>query len=275
MLSSTSAASSSSLQQVQKKELNTTDANQSLWLVKIPQIVYENLASRRSGETIGTLKLQANKQVLVHLDGAAGDVPVTDYFLEEMSKGPQLVSFAHDIEGDYFSSKGVITKQGILRPKGDEKYREYCRNRTAMASTKTRVTRAVDATTIHSAPPVSHEVDFIPPAYVGSKRLSTDQKAHGVKKQKMATTDSKDIRNKIFQAFESRDKLTLKEISAACTSPEKDIKDLLKDYATFHQKGVYRNYWELKPEYRVHRGEGEAATGTTSTTSSSSTPTNL
>ena len=72
--------------------------------------------------------------------------------------------------------------------------------------------------------------------------------------------DVKELRASMFQAFEKKEKLTFKEVLSFCqTASGKDLKLLLKDYAIFHAKGIYRNYWELKPEYRSQSGTVGAA----------------
>ena len=255
---------------VSKKELNISSLSQSLWLVKIPQIVFDKWSTKRQNEILGTLSITtsvptpgaaAEKKIVVNLtednnyDADEAAASVTDYVLDELSGGVELVPFIHSEETGTFSVRGKISKNCILKPRGDAKYREFCRVRSANALKKTRAIKKMDINDANEAQMKVSIVDFIPPAYVEAKRKISEQKLAPSKKIK-GSLDGKDLRSKMFQAFDKKSCATLKEICAVCQATEKDVKDILKDYANYHAKGVYKNFWELKPEYRVQGTDG-------------------
>mmetsp|Transcript_4022 Transcript_4022/g.4113 ORF Transcript_4022/g.4113 Transcript_4022/m.4113 type:complete len:283 (-) Transcript_4022:25-873(-) len=251
---------------VVKKELNISSASQSLWLVKVPQQVFDNWSTKSHNEVLGTLSITSSapsnagpsdKKIVINLtnDSNASESSecLTDYVLNELSGGVELTPFVQNEETGAFAVKGKVTKQFTLKPKGDNKYRELCRNRTVNALKRPRIAQAVDGNEANDAQSKIGIMDFIPPGYVDMKRKATEQKNLNVIKRVKGVVigDTKDLRNKMFQAFENKEHLTLKEISLACQAPEKDVKEIVREYAIFHVKGIYRNYWELKPEYRV------------------------
>ena len=250
---------------VQKKELQNVSAasSNSLWLVKIPQAVYEKWANNDNGDTLGTLSVmttsEANKKLVVKLteedqqistENSKQATSVTDFVLEEFTGGLTFIPFLKNENSGAYEVKGHISKQFVLKPRGDDKYRDFVRQRTLLASSRARTTKELDPSVIHAGLPISSEVDFIPPVYADTKRKLAEQRLNPSKKIK-STGDTKDLKSKMFQAFEKKDRLTFKEIISFCQSNEKEMKDQLKDYALYHSKGPYKNYWELKPEYRV------------------------
>eukprot|EP01041_Mallomonas_annulata_P001172 gene1172-2276_t len=249
---------------VAKKELNLSAGAQSLWLMKIPQGVYDSWSTKSHGEVLGTLSVTtsssstapADKKIIIHLsdDSERNKLDVTDYELDELSGGVELMPFVHNEEDGSFSLKGAITKNCSLKPKGDFKYRESIRARTENASKKIQSVKQIDNDEAFNSQMNIGIVDFIPPHSVQAKRRALEQRTTTAKRIKSAAGSTegsgKDIRSKIFQAFEAKELYTLKELANFCQSPEKDVKDVIKDYTNFHSKGLYRNFYELRMEYK-------------------------
>ena len=62
------------------------------------------------------------------------------------------------------------------------------------------------------------------------------------------------LRDKIMLGFAKTERLKQADVQAFChdvagyTSAR--VKQLLEEYCKYHQKGTYKHFWELKPEYR-------------------------
>jgi len=248
-----------------KKVLDTSSLSQSLWLVKIPQIVYDRWSQKNDGDNLGSLNigsLDGNglKKVVIKLnnegnhnnDGTSEENAhnmINEYVVDELSSSLQLVPFLQNEDNQTFSIKGSITKHCTLKPRGDEKYREFLRDRTANASKRERTTKELDPEAMQLGVAPSRSVDFIPPVSSEGKRRGSEMRNAPGKRRK-EDIDMKDLRSTMFQAFEKSNTLTMKELTTFCQTAEKDLKPLLRDYAMFHSKGELRNFWELKQEFR-------------------------
>jgi hypothetical protein len=71
------------------------------------------------------------------------------------------------------------------------------------------------------------------------------------------TLNISELRNKVFEAFSTQDKYTLKDLLMICKdvegfTKEKELRDLLEIFGKYHAKGTYQKFWELKVEYKDH-----------------------
>lgn len=233
--------------------LDASALEKTVWLVKLPQFIAQRLENAENGDIVGSLQLTATAaggsgpQVGVQI---SFNGPTEEFHLTELPAGPDVIAFA--ASQDKFKVKGKVSKTYNMNPKDTDAYRKLCRERRAHEgkANETQTLKMEDVLGHSSAP---KEVDFIPPVYVDAKRNAAAQMGGSNKRQRGTNeTDSRDVRNKLLQAFSLRERLTLREIHGVCQVPEAQLKEQLKTYAVFNSKGIYKNYWELKPEFKTN-----------------------
>lgn len=253
----------------QKRKLDVTNCSQSVWLVKIPQLLYEKWETCQTGETLGTLNISGSMkegklqhQLTIKLKEEENlkleEIIIADeYTMDEtsISNQQQIIAFDYDENKQRFSIKGRISKRYTLRAKQNEKYQQIIRNRTNAAQQVKQAKMIDNAETILSSFEPK-QIDFIPPAYVDDRKRNSEIAAT-TKKGRGGGADISEVRQSMISAFGLRDYLTFKEIKSCCRSAaESDLRELLRQYTVYHQKGPLKNYYALKPEYR---GGGGAA----------------
>ena len=258
-ISSVSVATTTGARQDnQKKILNYQEGlNKNLWLIKIPQYVSDMLESAENGDIIGSM--QIDKKIIPGKPGASShslsvelsfNGETEQYVMQEIPIGDNqgLAAFSSDIDNN-FQVKGNITKNYNLNPKDTESYRKRKREES-LAASKGNVTRSLAIQDVRTGPTSTMEVDFIPPKYAEIKRAAAGSSVHGGRRSR-SDVDARDIRGRIFEAFSKNERLPLKAIIQSCEASEKEVKDVLKQYATFHSKGPHRNLWELNSDIRI------------------------
>ncbi len=265
------------------KELDISSANQSLWLVKIPQFVAEQWTHSRNNEIIGSLKitmkpsgpnLPPTKQLAVKLiNGTDAQCP-DDFTFEEVAKSAantdSFISFSssNDTKGG-FSIDGRVTKNLLLKPQGTKEYRHLIRSRGINKITSRRETHVADAVDVQRAQNQSHTVEFITSEKNELKRKNLEVRGNSsaAKAARLAgvpsssEADMNALKTKVFEAFEMSEKLTLKDIAAYCQNvsgyKEKDLREILDEYAKYTSKGTFKTLWELKADYRDNYSKRE------------------
>jgi hypothetical protein len=255
-----------------KRKLDMTNASQSVWLVRIPQAVFNKWDECQPGETLGTLnistvveqdktvprltvKLKEDENIKLE------DIVVADeYTMDEAAPASSnSIALDYDEDKERFSLKGRISKRYSLKAKQTEKYQQIIRNRTSAAHQVKQAKRVDNAQTMMSAFEPKN-VEFIPPAYVDDRKKNSESNGGG--KRAKGSVDPGEIRQGVIAAFGKREHLTFKEIKTFCRSaPESDLRDLLKQYCTFQSKGPLKNYYSLKPEYRSNTSAAAASAG--------------
>ena len=270
--------------------LNIDSKDQSLWLVKIPQFVAEKWATLSNDDVLGTFSVtvpsgQTNKKQLnIQLNAAkwssessSGPFP-TEFALEEISKGSGSGSAGDDFyaltskesnEGDIqFSLDGRITKNLLLKPKDTSKYHEFLRDRQQKSRLKWRKeTVLADVNDLQRSALQPQVIDLVTShrAELKRKQNQLESKQHSLVpafvSDGSAPTASAYIRNRIFYAFSLDDRQSLKDILSLCNAGaaaagvvirDDDVKETLKEFARYNAKGMYKTFWELKPEFRDH-----------------------
>lgn len=241
-----------SISNIKNAPLDTSAADKTVWLVKLPQFVAQRLENAENGDIIGSLHLTApsgggsGSQVGVNI---SFEGPTEEFHLTELPVGPPIIAFS-SIQ-DKFKVKGKVSKTYNMNPKDTDEYRRICRERR-LTEAKTKETQTLNMEDVLSHSKQSQEVEFIPPVYTDAKRNAMSVSGGSNKRQRGGNdVDSRYVRNKLLQAFSLRERLTLREINGVCQVPEAQLKEQLKTYATFNSKGIYKNYWEMKPEFKT------------------------
>jgi hypothetical protein len=239
--------------------LDLSGASKSLWLVKVPHFIAEQWdAHAQDGDVVGKLQIatvpvpgrvETAHQISVQLSvGGEESGAVEEFVLAEIPLGTQVLAFESNPETERFKVRGKIGKSYNMNPRDDEAYRKAIRERT-INSQKVKEVKSISVSVAQAQSAAIRDVDFIPPRYAEAKQLAA-QSGTSLKRQR-AEVDGKDVRSRVLQAFSEKDRLTFKELMSMTQAPERDLKEQLKNLADFHFKGPYRNFWELKLEYRA------------------------
>lgn len=260
--------------------------DQSLWLVKIPQFVAEKWATMENEDILGSFSVTASssqpnkKQLSIklnndHISSTSPSSPFpTEFSLEEIGKDAKggddfyALTTTETTEGEpKFSFDGKITKNLLLKPKDTSTYHEFLRDRKEKTRLKNRKeTMLADSRDIHRASLQPQVIDLV-----------TSEREEMKKKRRMdnqnllpaftpdtaggLVTSISYVRNRIFNAFAVNEKQSLKDILALChagataakvTFRDEEVRETLKEYARYNSKGMFKSFWELKPEFRDH-----------------------
>lgn len=266
------------------KDLNVSLANQSLWLVKIPQFVAEQWNYTRDNEVVGSLKItmKANgpnvapsKQLNVklisgdnnHSDENNNDMP-DEFTLEEVSRNnassDSFVAFTADESSGAFSVDGRVTKNLLLKPQGTKEYRHLIRARGINKLVTRRETHVANVVDVQRSQAQSHTVEFITSEKTELKRRHDSSRGAASKAARLGGEgDNEALRSKMFEAFGRNERQPLRDLMTFCQdvpglTGEKDLRDLLDTYAKYNRRGIYKQLWELKPEYRDYNAAAAA-----------------
>lgn len=261
------------------KVLNIDAKDQSLWLLKVPSFVACQWANAKHDDILGTAKVaitkpagskETKKEMTAKLAYENNDTTEEqslmkypeDFTFEEVKKQSDnetnFLAFSTDQETNGFALDGKITKEYILKPAGTIQYKNFIKDRGILAKKSTRTeTFQVDLDDVQKAAMQSQTVEFIISDKSELKRKAAVEK-FSVNKTMNPTddeADSSELRGKIFEAFAVNERQTFKDIMAYCScvegfTREESLRDMLKRYAKYHQKGTYKHFWELKQEYR-------------------------
>lgn len=272
----------------QNKVLNMDAQGQSLWLVKVPQFVAERWATAENDDVIGSLTISAKsagpnkpptKQLNIRLNDAKNGNGPDAFTLEEL-KSSNDSFFAFSTEKDKgFSVDGKVTKNMVLKPQINEGYRQLIRDRGLSNVANRKEIGVANMQEIERTSTQSHTVEFITSDRMELKRKAAAEKAlsggksartslSGLASGSMEDGDSvmTALRSAVFQAFETNERLTFKDILTSCAevpgfTKEKDLRDLLELYGKYNHRGMYKTFWELKPEYRDHSAAAATTEG--------------
>lgn len=258
--------------------------DQSLWLVKVPQFVADKWATMENDDILGSFSVTTSsahsnkKQLSIKLNADVGNSPSspfpTEFSLEEIGKDAKggddfyALTTTETMEGDpKFSLDGKITKNLLLKPKDTGSYHEFLLDRKNKIALKSRKeTLLVDSRELQRAALQPQVIDLVTSDREELKRKRrvdtqnllpafTPDAAGG------PVTASSYIRNRIFNAFSVNEKQSLKDILALChtgaaaanvTIRDEEVKETLKEFARYNSKGMYKSFWELKPEFKDH-----------------------
>lgn len=255
-------------------ELGLSGLSNALWLVKLPKFVSELWAEAKDGDVLGQLSSvsvrdpstsQVVKKLSVSIpesEGMASTIGLLSFLcliscsielgnkpmqftLDELgnflNQSNDLLAFVHDPDRERYSVAGRCTKSLVLKPKDNSQYHEL-RKKRVLAEQVRKESQYLAASDIAGRRVTA--ADYI----VNPSNSSSSSKR--IKQE----IDPSMIRNRIFTAFAKDNKVLFADILASCKDmagiSADSLRPVLETYATFHKKGQYHSYWELKPEYR-------------------------
>lgn len=248
--------------------LNLDSAEQSLWLVKVPNFVADSWALASNDESLGTFAASRirgpdpsqppKEEIVIKLKGVDGAPAIPlDYTLEPvLSKDTTsaTLAFSFDSEEKGFAANGKIIKNWLLRPQNTPAYRNLIKERSLRMNERTEAKPLVESSSSSVRPTAgSQTVEFF-----------RSTKGEMKRKRNLSMGENSDIgaaalKSRMFDAFAKNERIPFKELLGQCadtTSHTKELQELLEKYGKFNKKGTFKNLWELKPEYKDHSGAG-------------------
>lgn len=289
-VSSGNVGTSSQKRKAEKVELDMGLASESLWLCKVPEFLGEKLARASHDEVVGKFRISVKsggpdkpkvKTTSVHInereelilkEEETMAIP-KDYTLEDTAVGDdvRMISFSKvdgksssssssSNQGGAYKLNGKITKSMILRPNGQQ-YAKLLRDRNMRSHDRKQTVASNNESAILNIHGDRSKalIDFQAPlaAEMRKKAREADLANKGIGRTSSAkqTQEQMDaLRDKLLLAFAKTERLKQLDIQAFCHDVPgytvKRVKELLEDYCKYHQKGTYKHFWELKPEYR-------------------------
>ncbi|KAJ3654908.1 hypothetical protein Zmor_014061 [Zophobas morio] len=220
------------------RDLDLSNANRGVWLVKVPKYVANRWEKAPSDMEVGKLKICKSgpkAQVSLTLSSAIlnlsepGEEPIPKDHRLDVSKVTQqtLGVFSHVIPSQ---TDSVIPETEKL----------YMEESIRKASLPTRKVKQLDRV-VTSYKPVSDHKNNI--EYMERK------KAEG----KKARDDKDAVLEMLFAAFEKHQYYNIKDLVKITKQPITYLKEILKEVCNYNLKNPHKNMWELKPEYRHYK----------------------
>ncbi|KAG8198511.1 hypothetical protein JTE90_017376 [Oedothorax gibbosus] len=256
------AGSSSKKQKTAERELDCTNANRGVWLVKVPKYISSLWEQSQPLSEAGRLKITriGNKtdirfslsdEMLKKPDGTIKtDVPKEHKFAISNISHQTLAVFGADNEDDSKPGKlvlgGHVLQKGECQPlTSDKRYMDLKKGMILKASQPERQVKQLQKA-VTSFKPVSdhkHNIEY-----------EQKKKAEGRK----ARDDKDKVMDMLFNAFEKHQYYNIKDLEKITRQPVPYLKEILKEICNYNAKNPHKSTWELKPEYRHYKG-GEGA----------------
>ncbi|XP_018571046.1 general transcription factor IIF subunit 2 [Anoplophora glabripennis] len=245
------------------RDLDLSNANRGVWLVKVPKYVAERWEKAPSDMEVGKLKITKPhgqkaqvsltlSSAILNLNEPGQESIPKDHRLDVSTVTQQTLGvFSHVVptntdavipETEKLYMEGKIVQKLECRPYADNCYMKLKLESIRKASLPTRQVKQLDRV-VQSYKPVSDHKNNI--EYMEKK------KAEG----KKAREDKDAVLEMLFAAFEKHQYYNIKDLVKITKQPITYLKDILKEVCNYNLKNPHKNMWELKPEYRHYKQE--------------------
>lgn len=230
--------------------LGTERKKLTVWVVKFPKYLGEQILASRDKLTIGKISVRratenepAEVQISMSEEVLSTGIP-RDHLIDMKDReagvyvvnAPLLCGREGSIE-----ILGNVNKECLIRPVINDEYQKFRRTRNEMDSKNATATRVIN---------------YFDEARRGEKYGSLKELEFLAKKRKMQLQakkrerlDSEDVLNMIFRAFETRELWTVKDLADFTGQPMAYIQELVSKICVLNKKD-HKNSYELKPEYK-------------------------
>lgn len=243
------------------KDLDLSNANRAVWLVKVPKYVANKWDKAPGNIEVGKLKitkalgqkthvsLTLSESVLCLKQPGEENIP-REHRLDVSTVTRQTLGvFSHITpsnsdsvvpETEKLSLEGRVVQKLECRPYADNCYMKMKLESIRKAALPTRQVQQLERI-VHNFKPVSdhkHNIEY------EEKKKSEGKKAR----------DDKDaVLEMLFAAFEKHQYYNIKDLVKITRQPIVYLKDILKEVCNYNIKNPHKNMWELKPEYRHYK----------------------
>lgn len=243
----------------ERGELDLTGAKQNtgVWLVKVPKYLSQQWAKAPGRGEVGKLRIAKNQgrtevsftlnEELANIHDIGGkpasvSAPREHPFVLQSVGGQTLTVFTES-SSDKLSLEGIVVQRAECRPAASENYMRLKRLQIEESSKPVRLSQQLDkVVTTNYKPVANHQYNI---------EYERKKKEDG----KRARADKQYVLDMLFSAFEKHQYYNLKDLVDITKQPVSYLKEILKEIGIQNVKGIHKNTWELKPEYRHYQAE--------------------
>uniref|UniRef100_A0A1B6C790 General transcription factor IIF subunit 2 n=1 Tax=Clastoptera arizonana TaxID=38151 RepID=A0A1B6C790_9HEMI len=254
------------------KDLDLSNANRGVWLVKVPKYVANRWDKAPGNIEVGKLKiaktpgqkaqisLSLSESIMCLKEPGEENIPKDHRLDASVVTRQTLGVFSHYTpslnpdaivpESEKLSLEGKIVQKLECRPYADSCYMKLKLESIRKASVPTRKVQQLDRV-VQNYKPVSdhkHNIEY-----------EERKKSEG----KKARDDKEVVLEMLFAAFEKHQYYNIKDLVKKTRQPVVYLKEILKEVCNYNLKNPHKNMWELKPEYRHYKEPEQATTSET------------
>eukprot|EP01084_Bolivina_argentea_P040383 74647_1 len=238
-----------------------------VWLIKVPQTAYAAWVSNEPGEDIGKLVVNASEdgeeQYLVKVIGqnatAQGGrkVALPDYALSSMRPVEDTIVFTQSENGLQRGGGARLEAEVVraynMQPCSGDVYRSLMQQRLVAATMKGQHVKQMESKQVVKAQgrmisdTRAFEVAFKEREDARAMSVGNEEPTAAGARERM---DGEMLRARLLELFDEQERWTFKDINMYVQQPEEHLKQALRGISELHRKGLYRNHYELKPEFR-------------------------
>ncbi|KAN0006641.1 hypothetical protein ACTFIU_003357 [Dictyostelium citrinum] len=220
-------------------EVNTDNADNQVWLIKVPKFLSESWQKIGQGE-IGQIHIKGGDNISLSYGPDVGQEFQLITTANTLDNQP-LKIFSEDKDGALALEGNIGLRCDIKIDVESPQYRDLMKSRHTKYNTKTRMTQVIDETELIT--PIIFDANKVKVSTVGitQKKKSTD------KKEKLPEDEVLDL---IFSAFRAEKHLDLKTLETFTEQPKNHLKTILEKVCILNKRGPYHHLYELKPEFR-------------------------
>eukprot|EP00123_Amoebidium_parasiticum_P006706 comp17598_c0_seq1/m.17256 comp17598_c0_seq1/g.17256 ORF comp17598_c0_seq1/g.17256 comp17598_c0_seq1/m.17256 type:complete len:273 (-) comp17598_c0_seq1:428-1246(-) len=242
-----------------EEQFSTKNIDQNVWLIKLPPSMAEYWASLPPGADLGTLRLyEANgrngKTITLHPRVPEGVKREAENGHVVIEKAPKIMAQYNIKETSAIESKdtyifsenqttGATRMEGKVGLRGDAQAQLSAAYMKLMGE-RTKAAQPQRATEGH--------------VQTGKERTANDTfkvvkapEYRGDPLDKRVRMEKEPLQQKLFQLFREHQYYKITDLVAKTDQPQPWLKEVLKEIATYHSKGDYKNLWELKDMYKM------------------------
>lgn len=242
--------------------LDTTGADKSVWLLKVPPLVGHQWLKQQDGApvlakvTMSMDPLNPNSdsvEFMMTLPEKDLVAPHKSYNLNVTKDLVPMHIFSETTQGK-LKVEGKVEHKFDMKPSNignNDEYRKLCRDRLNKSMVKTRTTQVLsnDRGGFMRPPPI----DAWPTStFTGkdSKKKAPISSAVKAPEGKRIRRDRVELEAIVFKLFEQRPNWALKHLVEETDQPVAFLKEILNDLCIYNKRGANQGTYELKPEYK-------------------------
>ncbi|KYQ92305.1 TFIIF subunit [Tieghemostelium lacteum] len=218
-------------------EINTDNAENQVWLVKVPKFLVDHWKTRGTNE-VGKIHIKGGNNIFLSVSG----VDIYEEFQLTTSPIPEnqpIKIFSQDKDGALALEGNIGLKCDLRMNINSATYRNLCKKRTTLYNTRTSVIKKLDDTK---------------PIYVNSKfKLSAKMPVSSVAVKstadKMERKSEDEVIDMLLNAFEENKYYDLKTLVQITEQPMSYLKQILLKTCDLNRSGPNKNMYQIKPEY--------------------------
>ncbi len=233
-------------------DVNVDSADANVYLVKLPKSVYDRFTQPvpegMVGPVLGRLRINAKEQRMF-IDGVPGGPEAYDIRFQNIPPKITVFSQASMQEDAALRVEGRVSHQCAAQPVMSARLRTTVRQRTKMASTKTRTTLLMDDDTRRMA---DNEA-MRPQAGIETARMREERKRAKEAKRKHLDVPEAEWREiakrAVYTAFETSLMYTAEKLARDVDEPLSRLRSVINELCVYHKSGAFAGHYVLKVDF--------------------------